>query len=231
MEWLKSAFLVNYFTGKSNAICGVTWFLAVLVLFYVFCSFLLPFMRKKPRLYLLAMLSICTIARFTTTLFGPIYYNTTIYISYIPVILFGQMIYFLWSKKISFKSFAVFATVEYWLCIKNISFYFPQNYDSTERMGVSLMYGSAIFIIALLLKYRFKESKIVNRLDTLSFALYLNHMPIAQLLLPIFIPLIGITLTVVLSFAVIFFVANLQCRLLDWWGRFINHFARKEKRT
>ena len=221
-EWCRAGTLFDYIIGSSNKIIVVTWYLGVLLFFYLLHGILLPVRNTRPQLYCVAMLAICSFAYIIAPYMPDKYNAYASLIGYIPIIYLGQLLYLVHRKEISSKSFVVFSFVAYLLIIKNLSRYSPNSFIGENPMGVSVIYGYSIFVVALLLERHIKAPAFVCRVDKISYQLYLVHMPIGQLLMPVLVRYISVSLALVVTFAFIFLAAIVQQKIVFQIIRLIN---------
>lgn len=183
-QYIYEMTLINYILGKSNFINGVTWSLIIEVIFYIICFCLIKCIKKSPKITLSIIISFCYIITAMSYVDESLVNNLLVRsISYIPYLIYGQIIYYLWSGRIKFKDFIFFNFINYYLMIKNTILFNMQYYNEGNSYGVSFMYAYLIFIIALLLNDRIKINRSINFISNISYSLYLNHSTIGGLIL------------------------------------------------
>ncbi|MEW9699978.1 acyltransferase family protein [Paenibacillus sp. SI8] len=216
-DWFLDATLLNYFFNKSNAINGVTWSLIVEVLFYTLVALFFWFIKTKPKIALSLMIYVCVLNYVVFTKSDLHVNQIAISISYIPYLIFGQILYYLWSNKITFKWFLFFNIINYYLVIKNIAFFYPQYYID-KSYGVSLLYAYLIFIVCMLLNDKLKMNRFTTAVSEMSYSLYINHMPYGFFILSLMYPYVqrqGYTLQFIIAVAVISLVSYVKYRFIE----------------
>lgn len=162
------------------------------------------------------MISICFIITLSTY-FNELLINNNLIksISYIPYLIYGQIIYYLWAKKISFKEFTIFTCINYFLMIKNTIIFNNQYYNEGNSYGVSFLYAYLIFIVAILLNNKIKINRSVHFISEISYSLYLNHSTIGGLVLSLAYLKVGFTVAFLCAVILSFFVAIISYNFIE----------------
>ncbi len=214
-EWIYGATLINYFRGLPNVINGVTWILIIEVIFYIICIFTYYFLKKKPILEILIMMAISILSIITATNFGEAWYGIASSISYLVIIIFGQILYYYWNKNIKLKTTLILICINYIILIKKIAFFSPELYTGPSFMAVSFMLAFLIFIIGFLLNDKIKINKVLSTIEKLSYALFLNHLPISQLFIPFLFPILGYNISLLITALIVVSLSILQYKCID----------------
>ncbi|VYU06324.1 Acyltransferase family protein [Clostridium butyricum] len=215
-QYLSEMTLMNHIFGGSNFINGVTWSLIIEVIFYFICFILLDYIKKYPKIAISIMTSICFIITLSTYFNESLINNNLIKsISYIPYLIYGQIIYYLWAKKISFKEFSIFTCINYFLMIKNTIIFNNQYYNEGNSYGVSFLYAYLIFIVAILLNNKIKINRSVRFISEISYSLYLNHSTIGGLVLSLAYLKVGFTVAFLCAVILSFFVAIISYNFIE----------------
>lgn len=210
-EWILSSTLGNYFFNWPDNINGVTWTLIIEVLFYFLCFILINCIKKNADLTIVLMLIINFYSINIPSILGKSHIVIQSLV-YIPIILFGQIIYYYWSRFINSKRLIIYCLINYLIWIQNLRLYLPEYYNGNEPYGPSLIYAIVIFLLAMkcndeLEVYMQNKNSIIvsiiNYCAKTSYSIYLNHMTFGTLFLTIFnmfnIPFgINLILTVVI---------------------------------
>lgn len=215
-QYIYEMTLMNYILGKSNFINGVTWSLIIELIFYFLCFCLINYIKKYPKVTLAIIIIFCYIITSMSYFNESLINNLVIRsISYIPYLIFGQIIYYLWSGRIKFKEFIFFNLINYYLMIKNTMLFNIQYYAEGNSYGVSFMYAYLIFIIALLLNDRIKINRSINFISNISYSLYLNHSTVGGLVLSELYIKFGFSVAFICAFCCSVCVAFMSYRFIE----------------
>lgn len=193
-EWILSGTLTMYFFNWSDSINGVTWTLVVGLIFYFLCFILINCIKKNADLTMILILIINFYSINIFHLMGKSHILIQS-LSYIPIILFGQIIYYYWVKWISAKKLVIYCIINYLIWVQNLRLYLPEYYEGTEPYGPSLVYTIIIFLLAMSFNDKLEEYmqnkksivvSVINFSSKNSYSIYLNHMTFGTLLLTIF---------------------------------------------
>jgi peptidoglycan/LPS O-acetylase OafA/YrhL len=213
--WLENAFMINSFFNSNPVIIPPMWFLFIEMIFYAVCFLLLPLLKRKPNIALTAELLLCLAAIFTVGLGGDVYIRIASAISYLPYLIFGQLVYYWWNGRITTRISGIFFAIIYYLIVKNIYVFYPEYYGAANSYGVSFIYTVCIFMICLMLNYRIKSNTIIRKISNWSYSIYLLHMPIGQMVLLLLHQKIGYPLAFTTALIVIFALSYLQYTFVE----------------
>lgn len=214
-EWIYGGTLANYLLGKPNVINGVTWTLIIEVVFYILCALTYHFLKTKPLIEIIFMMVVSVLSIITARSFGDIWYGMASSVSFIVVIVFGQILYYYWSQRINLRTTLILLIVNYYILIKKIAFFSPEYYIGPNYMAVSFVFAFLLFIIGMLINDKIKLNKFVKSIEKLSYALYLNHMPLSQLIIPLLYMRIGFNITLLITLIILFFISYIQYKWIE----------------
>lgn len=214
-EVLWSMTLANYLFRAPYVISAVNWTLVIEVLFYTLCVVVLYPIKMRARMAVLVNLGICSVILLTAQDLGPNFTRLAPYINSVPYLICGQVVYYLWSKRIGWRSFAVLIIACYFVNILGVQFLNP-NYDlATDPYFVASIYGFGIFIIFLIFNDQLKTPPILRFFGTISFSLYLYHGTIGWVLVTRLTPALGYTPALVMALAGSTATAYLSWRFVE----------------
>lgn len=229
-EWIQSATLIGHFTGVSEKVIGITWFLVPLIMYYLISVVLKPLNKVSPTGFTAAILAVSAMFTFGFSYFGGAWFTVASYMQHIPLILFGQTLYLLFEKKISGRSAGLLMVLSFVVVMQNIRLFFPDMYTGAAGLkSIPIIIGLAIFIIGYLLNGKLSDNVAVRAIDKISYPLYLSHYQVSQLLAPIMIGVfdnsVGLTLfgVVVAMLAVAIF----ETFVADAIGKLFNKVKRR----
>lgn len=193
-EWILSGTLSNYFFNWPDNINGVTWTLIIEVMFYFLCFIFMNCIKKSADLTIILMFVVNFYSINISNLLGKSHILIQS-IAYIPIVLFGQIIYYYWAKWINTKKLVIYCIINYLIWVQNLRLYLPEYYEGSEPYGPSLVYAIIIFLTAMACNDRLEEYmknkksmvvSIINYSSKNSYSIYLNHMTFGTLFLTIF---------------------------------------------
>jgi peptidoglycan/LPS O-acetylase OafA/YrhL len=200
---LRSMVLLNYFSSSAT-INGVGWTLAIEVVFYVLTFAFIGLVRKSPKTTLCVNLAIVLTVLLVRHGLGATGAYLVTDVSYIPILLLGQVMYFRWSGRIGNRAFALFSAVALFEFVYGAKEVTVQFYPPGNSYGVSVVYAYAIFVGALLLDANAKlpYSRPIKFYSECSYSLYLVHGAIGFFVLYCLIPYLPLTVCIIIAFAV-----------------------------
>jgi peptidoglycan/LPS O-acetylase OafA/YrhL len=194
----------NFFTPHElimRKIDGVSWTLTVEFVFYLFIFFWSLLYAPKKKYSCTTQLIVLTTMLYVLPKITVLYnFNLSFY--YISYLLFGQLIYFYFAKRINFIFFIALTIINYYILIKNTILLHPYfiNFKGGNSHLVSFFYAYAIFLVALFMNEKIRLGRLTNFFSNISYSLYLNHFLFAALALSICVYSFGLNYT--LSFLI-----------------------------
>ncbi len=168
--------LANYLMVPQIILVGVAWTLVIEIIFYLIVLSLLAVLRRWTWLAILIELTLVLSTMLLAREFGPNFFLLAINLSFLPVVLLGQVTWAVWSGRIPLwlgTLFGFACWILYVLAdIRNMG-RLDEAYSSTFALGF------AIFIAVLLAEHRLRPNKYVSYFADRSYSLYLLHGPLA----------------------------------------------------
>ncbi len=214
-EALVSTTLLNYLITNPYRVNLVAWTLLVEVMFYGLCVVTLSLIKARPRLAVLVNLGCCFLYMLIYAKLGSWGFHIAVHLMSVPYLIFGQIIYYFWSKRIDWRSFGVLAFLCYVVILYGLHWVDPTFYPAANSAAISFIYALLIFGGLLLVNDQLKAPRIVRFLSVISYSLYLYHYVVGSLLLVILIPTIGYTLALPIAIAASVGVAYLSWRFVE----------------
>jgi peptidoglycan/LPS O-acetylase OafA/YrhL len=214
-EFLLTTVLGNFFVPNSKNLNGVAWTLIIEVIFYAFCFATLYFIKHKPRIAQLLLLAICALVMLLCRSFGASFFLFSISVSFVPFMLAGQSLYYLWTKRIKLWECAIYTTACYLLVMTFIKEVNKAFYPVTNSYGVSFVLAYLVLIICLLVNDRLKLPPVLKLFSDTSYSMYLYHGSVGLLLLGGFTPVIGFVGALALTLPVIVLVSYLGWKYIE----------------
>lgn len=168
--------LANYLMVPQIILVGVAWTLVIEIIFYLIVLSLLAVLRRWTWLAILIELTLVLSSMLLAREFGSNFFLVAINLSFLPVVLLGQVTWAVWSGRIPLWLGTVFGfacwTLYVLADIRNMG-RLDEAYSSTFALGF------AIFIVVLLAEQRLRPNKAVSYIADRSYSLYLLHGPLA----------------------------------------------------
>ncbi|MFI7674801.1 acyltransferase family protein [Actinophytocola sp. NPDC049390] len=219
--------LANYFMVPQVILVGVAWTLVIEVIFYTIVMSLLAVLRRWAWAAILIELGMVLAALLLAREFGPSFFLLAVNMSYLPVVLLGQVTWAVWSKRVPLWA-GVLLGLACWTLyvlgdIRNMG-RLDDAYSSTAALGFG------IFIALLLAEQVLRPTKPISYLADRSYSLYLLHGPVA---FPVFEALYGklpLLLVVIIGLALTVGAAEVTFRFVEQPGQRIGRKLSKRFR-
>ncbi|MPZ81364.1 MAG: acyltransferase family protein [Actinophytocola sp.] len=219
--------LANYFMVPQVILLGVAWTLVIEVIFYSMVLSLLAVLRRWTWLAILIELGLVLAALLLAREFGPSFFLLSVNMSYLPVVLLGQVTWAVWSGRVPLWLGTVFGFASWTLYvlgdIRNMG-RLDDAYSSTCALGFGL------FIVLLLAEPHLRPTRPISFLADRSYSLYLMHGPIAFPVMEGLRGVVPVWLAVVAGLALTVAAAEVTFRYVEQPGQRIGRRLTKRFR-
>lgn len=168
--------LVNYFQVPQVILVGVAWTLVIEIIFYSMVFLLLAVLRRRAWLAILIELAVVLLVLLIARELGDSFFLFAVSVSYLPVVLAGQITWAVWSGRIPLWAGGCFGAAAWLLYVlgdlRDMG-RLDDAYSSTFALGY------CVFLAFLLLEPRLRPTRSMSYLADRSYSLYLLHGPIA----------------------------------------------------
>lgn len=217
-QYLRGITLFGIYNEDPTFLIGAEWTLLIEIKFYFITILLLPYIRRFPAVsYLVQALIVAGMIAICRK-FGTEVFLLAVQVSYIPILLFGQLIYFLYMQMISRSTFIVLCVLNFVLTIYVIRDLQPGFFDPANSYVITIAYCFAIFMAVIYLCRDLKMGCIGRFFENVSYSLYLYHANIGIVLVGLLFPLLPYWLTFCVAFAVMLAVSWASYRYVELWG-------------
>jgi peptidoglycan/LPS O-acetylase OafA/YrhL len=200
---LRSMTLENYLTIPQQPVNGVAWTLCIEVAFYSLCWVLLPLLRRYPVVAVATGLATTLVIMRTARSFAGSWFLFAVIVSYLPLLMLGQIAYLRWCKAISIRSFILLSACAYLAFMYGLYHINPTFLPADNSYGVSLFYGYAIFSAMLIFGSELKPGRVIGFWSRTSYSVYLVHGTIGVLVLDLLVTKANVPFTIALIGAVL----------------------------
>lgn len=213
--------LVNYLQVPQVIMVGVAWTLIIEVTFYLLVLTLLAVLRRWTWLAIAIELAVVLLAVLLARSFGASFFLLAVSISYLPVVITGQIVWAAWSRRVRLPAAAGFglaAWLLYVLADLRGMGRINDAYLSTFALGLCL------FVSLLLLEPKLRPIRWITFLSERSYSLYLMHGPVS---FPVMIALydkVPVAITVLAGVAATMAATEVTYRFVEMPGQ---RFARR----
>ncbi|OJV93161.1 MAG: hypothetical protein BGO39_14670 [Chloroflexi bacterium 54-19] len=215
LDYLRAMTLVNWVLTPQNPISGVAWTLVIEVLFYIMSLAFLRLVQKRPVIANVGMAGLCLVIILVSHNLGANFFLFAVSVSYIPFLLSGQALYFLWARKVNFKVYALLFIIDYLVLIQGIRNINNQFYPETNSYGVSFIYVYLFFVICVCLERYLKIPVLFKFYSKISYSIYLYHGAIGILTLNLLYKRIGFVPALVIACALVTLVSYISWRFIE----------------
>lgn len=180
---LRAVTLTNYVYVDQGPIVAVAWTLAIEMLFYAACFALLPLLRHRPRVAVVALLATVVATRLVEPVLPAAvadnWHLLAQWMGYVPLLVLGQVRYLSWARRIDLRSTLVLSVASAAVFAQASDTILRAFYAPTLPV-VSVVYAYVIFSGAIALGERIWFPRALQFISTISYSLYLVHMPVGR---------------------------------------------------
>jgi peptidoglycan/LPS O-acetylase OafA/YrhL len=212
LNLVTNALLVNYFLLPQVVLILVAWTLAIEVVFYLLLLVLLPLIKRITWVALTIELVLCWCAVEFARDFGGNVFLLAVTLSFLPVLLLGQICWAVWSGRIRFRYGALMGTAAWlifvWAGNRDMG-RLDHGYDSAVCIALLL------FVALLLAEDHLRPTRAVSFLADRSYSIYLIHWFVALPLMAGLYPTVPAWLAIVCAVVATLMVVELSYRGIE----------------
>lgn len=164
--------LVNYVLVPQVILIGVAWTLIIEMIFYVLTFVLLPLLRRVPWAAISVELALIALVVLVARAAGEIFFLFAVSVSYLPVVLLGQISWAVWSRRIPLWAGALLGTAA-WLIYVWAGRRDMGRIDDAYELTVLI--GFLLFVIGLLCEPKLRMNRVIDFMANRSYSIYLTH--------------------------------------------------------
>ena len=215
-QWFLGGTLLGYFEGTGDLINGSTWFLVPTFYFYLISTIFAKYIKRRPFVGLLSMESTIFVLYLLDISNFKVIINACSFLWYLTIPVGGMIIYFIWKRQLKINEAFIVIAANYLVMIFGIYRYSP-NYITPDSYGISIIYAFFILICGIAFNhiYQPKGNKLISKLATLSYYIYLVHTPYGSHLMGILRPHVPYTIVFLCCVIFAFLVAVIHYHLCN----------------
>lgn len=207
-----NALLINYFLLPQVVLVLVAWTLAIEVVFYLLLLLLLPLVKRIAWVALTIELVLCWCAVEFARDFGGNVFLLAVTLSFLPVLLLGQICWAVWSKRLPFRYGALMG-IAAWLIFVWAGNRDMGRLDSGYPSAVCI--ALLLFVALLLAEDHLKPTRAVSFLADRSYSIYLIHWFVALPVMAYLYPHVPAWLAIICAIAATMLVVELSYRGIE----------------
>ncbi len=182
--------LLNYVRAAHAPVNGVAWSLIIEVLFYALVFGVLTQLRRRPLLAFgieaAVVAGIVLSARqFPVDSLQANWFLLSVSVSYIPLLLMGQVVWMWRSRRVSPRLALVSMTVCWVLFVLGMRRVNPSFLPAANSYGVSAGFALGIFTAAVVFEHRVRLPRWIGAVSVVSYSVYLLHGAVAYFVLDV----------------------------------------------
>jgi peptidoglycan/LPS O-acetylase OafA/YrhL len=207
--------LGNYLVPGGKYMVIVAWTLCIELIFYALVWAVLPLLQRRPGRALLLMSVLSVVCISLGPRLGETFALLAAVVAFLPALIGGACTYFLYAGRLRTPHFLALLLFNYGAFIHGLRVYKPAELDAGSQYAISLVYGYAIFVIALLLEEKLALPRPVELVARISYSLYLTHYTVSSVLGVLLIRRIGFITTLPLIAGVALLLSYLSWRYVE----------------
>jgi peptidoglycan/LPS O-acetylase OafA/YrhL len=207
-----NALLINYFLLPQVVLILVAWTLAIEVMFYLLLLILLPLIKRITWVALSIELALCWCAVEFARDFGGNFFLIAVSLSFLPVLLLGQICWAVWNKRLQFRYGALMGIAAWlifvWAGNRDMG-RLDHGYDSAVCIALLLFVG------LLLAEDHLRPTRAISYLADRSYSIYLIHWFVALPVMADLYPHVPAWLAIIAAIAATLGVVELSYRGIE----------------
>jgi peptidoglycan/LPS O-acetylase OafA/YrhL len=209
---LTNTTLINYIIYPQIVLVPVAWTMIVEVIFYLLLMAMLPLLRRWVWLAIAVELTFIFVVMMSRSQLGPSYSLFGVNVSYLPVMVIGQIIWATTSKKIPLWTGALYGAAAW-------SLYVLADIINVGRIddsyNLSMAFAVLCFLMGMFAEPKLKQRKFWTMVSERSYSIYLLHMLVSFVLLQLLRPLMPLPLALLIVIPAVFGVVELSYRFVE----------------
>ncbi|WIX80599.1 acyltransferase [Amycolatopsis carbonis] len=207
-----NSLLVNYLINPQVVLVPVAWTMIVEVLFYVILMLLLPVLRRWVWLAIAVEITFIFVVMLSGRQLGAGYFLFAVNVSYLPIMIIGQVIWATTSKKIPLWAGAVFGGLAW-------SLYVLGDIIDVGRVdtayNLSMAFAVVLFLLGMMAEPKLKQRKFWTVVSERSYSIYLLHMLVSFVLLQLLRPAVPLPIALLIVIPAVFGVVEVSYRFVE----------------
>jgi exopolysaccharide production protein ExoZ len=213
---LASMSLANYVMYPQPIVLGVAWTLVIEMTFYMLVLTTKRLLNwTVPAVATWIMLAVVGLILLTSHRLGTSYFLFSVSVSYVPLLVLGQIIWLRWSSRIGWAQFGLLSVTAWVLFVHGLELIQPRFLQPGQAYGPSIFVAYAIFVLMLLNNDRLHRPSFVKFLANRSYSLYLLHGALGLFVLDALGTRLPYTLALIVAVAVVVVGTQISYKLVE----------------
>lgn len=209
---LTNATLVNYLLVPQVVLLGVAWTLIIEIIFYSITFLILSLLRRAACTAIIVELLIVWLVILTARDGGPHWFLLAVSFSFMPVLLLGQIVWAMWSRRIPFWVGTILGGTAWMLYVWAGRRDMGRIDDAYELTAVIAL---LIFTIGLLAESRLTLSPLVVFFADRSYSIYLLHGLVVFPVMDLLFRVAPLAVGMICGILVLLIAADLSYRMVE----------------
>ena len=209
---LTNSLLINYLINPQVVLVPVAWTMIVEVLFYFILMLLLPVLRRWVWLAIAIEITFIFVVMMSGRQLTAEYFLFAVNVSYLPIMIIGQVIWATTSKKIPLWAGGVFGGLAW-------SLYVLGDVIDVGRVDTSynlaMAFAVVCFLLGLFAEPKLKQRRFWTALSERSYSIYLLHMLVTFVLLNLLRPAVPLPIALIIVIACVFGMVEVSYRFVE----------------
>ncbi len=231
-EVLSNIFLLNYVSVPQIVLVGVGWTLIIEVIFYLLVAVAVSLFRLRPYAVLAVEVVAIVAVQLTDRSLGPQWFAFSVSMSYVPLLLVGQIIHYRDQLRISRNGAVLAGLTVLGLWEWSVPRIYPTFLAPPQSYPISAAVALAVFLLALRAPADFGSDRLSRYLADRSYAIYLVHGLVGfWALAALHRNGVPYTLCLIVAALVVLVAAELSWWLVERPSRRLAHLLTSRRRT
>ncbi|HWD05061.1 MAG TPA: acyltransferase family protein [Amycolatopsis sp.] len=209
---LTNTILVNYLIYPQVVLVPVAWTMIIEIVFYVLLMALMPLLKRWVWLAIAVELTFIFVVMMSRSQLGPSYSLFAVNVSYLPVLVIGQIIWASSSKKIPLWTGALYGACAW--CLYVLADIIDVGRVDTSY-NLSMAFAVVLFLLGMMSEHKLKQRKFWTLVSERSYSIYLLHMLVSFVLLQLLRPAVPLPIALLIVIPAVFGVVEVSYRFVE----------------
>jgi peptidoglycan/LPS O-acetylase OafA/YrhL len=204
--------LSNYLIYPQVVLIPVAWTMIIEVIFYLMLIVLIPVLRRSVWLTIAIELTLVFVVLMSRSELNASYSLLAVNVSYLPIMIIGQTVWAVTSKRVPLWLGGVFGGVAWALYVLADIVDVGRVDDS---YNLALAFAVVCFLMGMFAEPKLRQRRIWTELSERSYSLYLLHMTVSFVLLQLMRPAVPLPIALLIAIVGTFAVVEISYRFVE----------------